>query len=234
MRSCILIVLALFTITFTAQAQELESGSTALMFEIAGFGQFGLSGSMAGSTTLLPLSVPQDSVFEDLLSGTLFPIYGIGVKAFVTDNFAIRGVLGLNYSSETTRTPGVDSTGNPVTIERTDNMFVGAVSPGFEYHFPMAGPVSGYVGGMISYTSGVKTTGPDDAQTSNSSSSFLLGPILGAEFLPWDNFSLGAEYFLAFSSTSTSTKIGDASTDGPSYTNIGTGNFAVRASLYIK
>ena len=236
MRLLALITIAIVAFTFSTstQAQELESGNTAFIFEIAGFGQFGLSGSLAGSTTLLPLSVPGDSIFGDLLEGLQLPVYGIGFKTFVTDNFVIRGTLGLNFSSKTTQTVTKDTADNTITVERTDDMFVGAIMPGFEYHFPMAGPVSGYVGGVLSYSSGAKTTGPEDGQSTARSSTLLLGPVLGAEFLPWDNVSLGAEYVFGISSTSTSTKVGDQVIDGPSYTNIGTGNFAVRLSLYFK
>ncbi|MCB0711987.1 MAG: hypothetical protein KDD67_06625 [Ignavibacteriae bacterium] len=148
----------MFVLTVSSQAQELESGNTGLIFEIVGFGQFGLSGNLAGSTTLVPMSLPQETIFDELLSGLHFPVYGIGVKTFVTDNFVIRGKLGLNYSSETSRTPG------------------------FEYHFPMADPASGYVDGILSYSNGVKLlvqrmpNGQGEVQR--------LCSVLGAEFLP--------------------------------------------------
>ena len=213
-------------------AKLVEAGNFALNFQINGFGDFGLAGDFAGSTTLTPMFLGNDSVLQELFGGINFPVYGVGFKTFVSDNFALRASLGINYSSQTDRM--VDPTDPTKTIEQTDDMFVAAIAPGVEYHFLSAGPVSGYTGAMLSYTSGVKTTGPDSAQRSSISSTLFFGGILGAEFFPWDNFSLGAEYFLGFNSTSTSTDVGDVTTDGPSYFNLGTGNFAVRASLYIK
>ena len=234
-----LLLFGMLVVSVTMQAQGdnemlVESGNTALTFQINGFGDFGVTGDFAGSTTLTPLLLPNDTLFDDLLSGLSFPVYGIGFKTFVSDNFAVRGSLGINYSSETQKMLTTDTAGNPVTIERTDDMFVASVAPGFEYHFVSAGPVSGYTGALFSYSSGVKTTGPEDAQSSDISSSIFFGGLLGAEFFPWDNFSFGAEYFLGFTSTSVSTEVGDETTDGPSYFNLGTGNFSVKASLYIK
>lgn len=225
------LLLSFAVVTAQDNGPNVESGNLALTFQVNGFGTFGLTGDLAGSTTTSPFNVPGlDSIIGELFGGIAFPIYGIGIKAFVSDNFAIRGALGLNYTGTTSRTPGSGGS----TIEQTDDKFVVAIAPGFEYHFVDAGPVSGYIGGIVSYSSGVATTGPDTAQSSMSNSTLFIGAMLGGEIFPWDNFSLGAEYFLGFRSTSTSSDVGDQSFDGDSYLNIGTGNFAVKANLYIK
>lgn len=236
MRVLSFVALSFFFIASVAfsqnQEKSIDGGSTALIFQLGGFGEFGLTGDFAGSTSLVPLTVPGDSLFQDLLGGLQFPVAGIGVKTFLGDNVALRGAVGLNYSSETRQVSSTDTAGNMVTEEETDHMFVGAFAPGFEYHFGMAGPVSGYIGAMLSFTGGIKSTGAEGNKQTDKSSSFFIGPILGAEFFPWDNVSFGAEYFFAFSSTSTSREVGDTESDGPSYVNIGTSNFAVKASLY--
>ena len=237
MKGLILVLLAVGICAKSARAQDRnlpESGSVGLMFEIAGLGQFGLSGPVTGTTTLVPLSVPQDTIFDDLIGGIGLPVYGIGAKFYLSDRMVLRASLGVNHMTETEVFNNFDTAGNLIVTERTDDMFVGAISPGFEYHFVNAGPVSGYVGAMLSFTSSVKTTGPDSAQSSDRSSAFMVGPIIGAEFFPWDNVSLGAEYGLLYSSISNSTKVGDDVFDGPRRTTLGTGSFSVRLSLYIK
>ena len=234
MRTLFSTVLSLVILAPTLTAQNLpESGSAGLIFQIAGLGQFGVTGPTVGTTTLTPLGLePIEDLLADL--GLNIPVYGIGAKFFLSDVFAFRAALGLNYTAKTTSTPTVDTAGNRSSIEHTDHLFIGAISPGFEYHFAQSGPVSGYVGALLSYSSGVKTIGADTAQESSISSALMVGPILGAEFFAWDNFSFGAEYMLGFQSTSITSKVGDEESDGPSFTNIGTSSFAVRATLYFE
>lgn len=230
-RTLTLVIVGLFMV-LGLQAQYLpEQGSTALTFQIAGLGQFGVSGPFTGMTTLTPLFLDDEGLFAD--NGLTLPIFGIGAKAFLSDNFVLRGALGINYNSKSQDITTMDSTGADVTETHTDDLFVAAIAPGIEYHFAQSESISGYTGLLLSYTSGVKTTGPNDNQESSISSSLMVGPLLGAEFFPWDNVSFGIEYILGLSSISTSKKVGDVESDGPSYLNIQTGNFAVRGSLYI-
>lgn len=238
MKFSAMFVAALFVCaTLSLQAQDndnrplVEQGNFALTFQMNGFGTFGVVGDNAGVTTQSGLNVPGfDSLVSGLFNGPAFPVLGIGVKTFVSDNFAIRGTLGVNYNGKTTTTK--DTADND--IETTESKFVAAVAPGIEYHFIDAGPVSGYTGAIFSYTNGFVTSGPNDNQSTDRNSSFTLSALLGAEFFPWDNVSFGAEYTLGFTSTTTSTKIDDAVFDGPSFFALGTSAVAVRASLYIK
>lgn len=200
-----------------------ESGSFAFTFQMNGFGDFGVTGVQTGSTPILLGTDPGDPI-------VFAPLFGIGVKAFVSDEIAIRGALGVNYNSVSTETVITPDS----TVSRTDDAFASGVAAGMEYHFPQAGPVSGYAGLFVSYAGNVITRGPEDAQVSESGSTFSVGPIFGAEVFPWDNVSLGLEYLLGFGFGSTSMKVGDNETDGPSTTQIGTGAVAVKASLYIK
>lgn len=226
-----LLALIIAAPVLVAQQEDPQRGGTGLVFQIAGLGQFGLTGAQAGTTTLTPLGLEEiDDFIADL--GLNIPVYGIGVKGFITDDLALRGTFGVNYTGKTTTTVIPDTSGADRKIEQTDDLFIAAFSPGFEYHFARSGPVNGYVGAMFSYAGGFKTIGPDSSQQSNITSALMVGPVLGAEFFPWDNVSLGAEYILGFQSTSITQKTGDVERDGPSFTNIGTSSFAVRATLY--
>ena len=231
MRRTITLAAAFLFLAYGLQAQNLpEQGSTALLFQIAGFGQFGISGPFTGMTTITPLFLDDEGLLAD--NGLTLPVPGIGVRAFLSDQFVLRGALGINYNSKSEDRTTLDSAGEEVTETHTDDLFIAAIAPGIEYHFAQSESVSGYTGFMLSYTSGVKTTGPNDNQESDISSSLMVGPLLGAEFFPWNNVSFGIEYILGLSSISTSRKVGDDEIDGPSYLNIQTGNFAVRGSYF--
>ncbi|MEP7220064.1 MAG: outer membrane beta-barrel protein [Bacteroidota bacterium] len=219
----LLAVAIIFAATFgIAKAQENKphtaSGNKTLLFSINGFGDFGVGGSYAGSVPLGNSTV--DSMFRALgeLVGTslIRPVYGFGMRFFVADNVGLRIALGFNSTSNST--PRV--TGTTTTTDKDSRMAFG-ISPGLEFHVAHAGPVSFYTGGVLSYAMSMTSKGQDSTETSATQSAFSINGLVGAEFYPWENVSLGAEYQVGVRFASTSSKAKGTSTDGPSSTDIG-------------
>lgn len=231
MRRLIALAFATALIAVPAFAQDTTprtgSGSTALSFMINGFGNFGVTGSFAGNVKFDFFGI--DTIFNIRL---LRPMYGLGMKSFVGDKFAIRGALGFNLSSKTTTTVVQIDSNTSTSTDNTETAWALGIAPGFEYHFAQAGPVSAYAGAFVGYSTSVNTTGPDSAQSSDIGSTFSFGPILGVEYFPWSNVSLGAEYQLGLGMSSSSRKVGDKETDGPSYFDAGVGALAVGLNVY--
>jgi opacity protein-like surface antigen len=133
-------------------------------------------------------NVGQVDVGNSFVSAT-----GIEGKYFFRDNMAWR--LGLGFGrNETT-----DLQGNDVTTTGF------AIAPGFEYHFVTAQRFSLYTGGVISYAVFDRETDVAGGSVVDNDQGFGLAALLGAEFYPWQNVSLGAEYRAGFETGSNDT-----------------------------
>ncbi len=202
-----------------------KSGDKALLFSINGFGNFGVGSLVAGNVGITAGSTVSFS-----------SIPGAGIRYYLADRLALRAIAGIGTRS--------DSDPGDTIIQAESSTFQFAVSPGIEVHMINAGPVSGYIGGQISFASATETsssTVPDSAnplvrkrvESSTSGSGFGVGAFLGAEFFPWTNISLGAEYQVNFFSLSTSAKdTKGVSTDGPKFTTLAITSAAVFLGIY--
>lgn len=228
----ILLGLALtVTLCTAAYAQDTKphtaSGDKALLFSINGFGDFGVSGSRAGSVPSTLFGI--DTIFSGLRIAQ--PVLGFGMKYYLSDRTALRASVG--FGTTTASTPRAnDTTGK--TDDVTDLIL--GVTPGIEFHMVNAGPVSGYLGAFVSLSTSSHKTG-DEADTligttTTSYTSIGGGAVFGVEYFPWSAVSLGAEYQLGILSSSSSSTNKGKSKDGKSYLDIGIGAFAVTLGVY--
>jgi len=203
-----------------------SSGDKALLFSINGFGDFGVTGARAGNVPFSFMGI--DTIFNIRL---LAPVYGFGIKFYLSDNIALRTSLGFGSTTVSTPRTG-DTTGK--TDDVTDLIF--GINPGLEFHLVNAGPVTAYTGVFANFIGSWSFSG-DEADTvvgttTKSYSGFGGGAIFGVEYFPWSSISLGAEYQLGVMVSSSSTDRKGKSTDGPSYLDIGIGSFAVQLGVY--
>jgi opacity protein-like surface antigen len=222
MKNVLLAFLLFGIVTVAATAQDAaasrRTGNTAILFSINGFGDFGVKPKVVGGTPL------GNSGFDTVMSqlgqmvGQTFarPVYGIAMKFYLSDNIALRAGLGFNVQSESTPVAG-DTTGKETTLTR--NAF--GIAPAVEVHVVQAGPISFYTGGGLSFAMASSSSGEGDAARSASQTGIGVNAIVGAEFFPWNNISLGAEYQVGAQINSTSSEVAGKSTDGPSSTTIG-------------
>jgi len=99
---------------------------------------------------------------------------GLGLKYWLAQKMAVRGVLEFTYNSDSTP---------PATSDTTFGL-----SGAFEYHFVKA-KVSPYVGGLAGFRLTAATGTATDF-------GFFIGPMLGAEVAVLDYLGLFAEYDL--------------------------------------
>ncbi len=151
---------------------------------------------------------------------------GVGLGFYIIDGIQLRLGLGLGSTTETT------GTGDQEEIDGT-SMFT--IAPAIRLNLLKSSTVVGYTGLQVSYgMSGTSNKVGGKEVASSSGSTIGVGALLGAEWFPWENVSLGLEYGLGFSTTSTSTKDQSGTeTDGPSNSalNLGFPNSAVNFTL---
>jgi hypothetical protein len=100
-------------------------------------------------------------------------IGGLGLKYWLGDKAALRGILEFSYAADS-------------AADTSSTLF--GLSAAFEYHFVRA-KVSPYVGGLAGLEVATATGTPSDF-------GFYVGPILGAEVSLLDYLGLFAEYIL--------------------------------------
>ncbi len=223
----IVLLLVAFIIPLSLKAGEGESakpetkkGDHALMFMLSGFPVFSLTG--LNQTASDPLASSSESPYT---------IVGLGYKYFLGDMFALRFVPGLVMYTKTQK----GGTGYSDAENKATGFDIHA---GIEVHMKAKYSVSPYIGGLVGFTSLSTSKKPSvpTSQTANestgSASVLSVGALCGFEWFVDDGISLGAEYNLGFSTSSSKTsipKIGGGTTDydGPTETTIGTGYFGL-------
>lgn len=151
---------------------------------------------------------------------------GVGLGFYLMDGIQLR--LGIGYSSNS-QTVG---TGASEVVNDSSTL---SFAPAIRLNLFKSSTVVGYTGLQVSYgmVSTSETQGGNDAGSA-SGSTIGVGALLGAEWFPWENVSLGLEYGLGFGSTSTSSKDSAGNeTDGPTNTaiNFGFPNSSVNFTL---
>jgi hypothetical protein len=124
---------------------------------------------------------------------------GIGLKYFMKDNLAIRGVLSLNYKNQ--NTPKSEST----TYDNESTNFNLGISGDFEYYLKK-GRVSPYIGAGLGFSTSSSEQKSGGYTYTNNDAGFTLSFYLlaGAELFILPELSLSAEYRLTMNSFSAS------------------------------
>ncbi len=154
---------------------------------------------------------------------------GAGFQIFVAENFALRTAIGVNQTSKTSYS-GDD--------EFTNSSFKLDFAPGVRVNLANNRTVAGYVGGEILLSLTSETDEGANSETTTSMLGFGIGGFFGAEWFPWENVSISAEYGLGFTTESGTeeTKNGDTQeNDLPSTTKIllGRSSIDLTISFYI-
>jgi opacity protein-like surface antigen len=185
MKHARLVLLALLLIPGSIIAQTTQtaggitpratSGDFALLFDLGGLANLALNGfsPSGGDTTTVGA--------------------GFGAKYFIANNVALRLALTLESNNAT----------RPIDSIYNDEFsaFRLGVAPSVTVNVVTSGPVAGYVGGGISFATTSSTSDPADSTQPNvdaSGTSFGVAAIIGAEWFPWTNVSLAAEYNLGY------------------------------------
>jgi hypothetical protein len=203
-------ILAVAPWIFPQQAAVPNHGNTALMFSIAGLGDFGIGGVPLG------IAVPTARVAS-------IPLSGLGLKFYLSDKVAVRGLLMAGYVG---------------TNENKDTTLTVGIAPALEYHFVRTPKVGVYIGGALAmgyYQHKIPSSndyGDNYPEQKTTGTVFGLAFLLGAEFFPLENFSLGLEYQIGVSVTGGKYQAGSVSTDFPKSIAFGIGTAAVTAAIY--
>lgn len=149
---------------------------------------------------------------------------GVGAGYYLSNNMQLRGGVGFGTST-TTQGEG--------TSEDKTSLTSFTIAPALRMNLVNSSNVVAYTGVQVAFTSGSGSTTEDGVATGTSSSSTIgAGILLGAEWFPWRNVSLGLEYGLGYSSTSSSTTAtGGSEVKGPSTSSINLGLGTVQFML---
>jgi outer membrane protein W len=207
----------LLTVTFTNNilAQDAasdvirpitKSGSSAFIFSIAGLGAFGLNGAVIGD--------------NKLASDENRILTGFGMKYFLTDEVALRVLIGARISEQ-----GAED----IPGGKTDQNLTGG-GLGLEYHFRPLYSTSPYLGaqfGVVTYNMQHSTSAGEDRNVKRTT--INIGAIGGFNWFFTRGIALGGEYGLgaAFTSGSNTEGVGAEKKDIPSNTDVsfdGTGS----------
>jgi opacity protein-like surface antigen len=194
---------------------QISQGDKALLFTVNGLGDFGVQGAPAGMLVYATEGGVEFSNYN-----------GIGFKTFISDKMALR--IGLGYA------------GSTITRETDDGDIESSLSllclqPAIEYHMFQADAVSIYTGAGVFYAkSGATEKAPDVDDVTYSMSSFGVAGLVGAEFYPWKNLSLAAEYQIGFVNGSSSYDDGTDEVDGPKAKLLGISAVGVTLAFHFK
>ena len=213
----VLIVLVLSAGLVFAGEPKTKQGTQALCFTMYGLGFFGVDAAPVGTV-------------GRAFSGTSYTnhyLAGFGGKWYAANDVAVRGTINFNmntYKEKPTST----------TEDKTTTTTIG-IAPAVLWHMMNAGMVSGYwgFGGQFGWVSWENTPPTPGTVVKSTGTMFGVAVILGADVFFWDNVSLGAEYNVGFQTNNTKIEASGASTDGPSWTNIGIDSWAVNLYVYI-
>jgi hypothetical protein len=231
----------LFAVVLTAWissksiAQETSTGnhpittarSIALEFDFGGLNTLSMPGVLIASF-LFPGEGTSDAI----------PLYGAGIKYYLSDGLALRGMVGFS-----TNTSGVDT----LSPGKTTGTFYG-IGVGIEMHTHPVYAVSPYFGAQVIYASGssenskplgekaggkssiLATTTTD---TKRSATGFGVGVMAGFDWYVFDAVAIGGEYELSFVTASGSSTTDSKKTDAPSASGIGIGSANVHLLIHL-
>ena len=202
-----LIPCILFAAGAPAHAQDswagVRKGGEALVFTLSGLSNLG----------------PQEAGSGDSLGVA----GGVGMKFWLTDRLAVRGILGFTLNSQTDKATVAQQSDEKTTITGI------TVMPGIQFNMVKVGQGFGYVGGQLAFVyikyNVDNTNKVPGFNIESSGTGFGVGGFMGIEYFLWESVSLSAEYQLMFATTSGKDKQtvpGTASTesDRPSETMI--------------
>ncbi len=196
-----------------------KAGSAAWVFNFGGLSSLGLfqipitGFNVAGNETGTNLSTS---------------VYGAGWKYYLSDDLAIRAILGFNTNSS----GNADSAGG-----KNSNTAFG-IAAGIEMHTHAVYSTSPYFGAQISYAMANVDRNVTALGEDKTSATFLgIGVLAGFDWYFTRGIAVGGEYMLGFSTASSSTvvtpKTGSATThDNPSATNIGISSGSVHLVVH--
>lgn len=186
-----------------------KAGSAAWMFVFGGLSNFGMS-----ALPIVGINAGSNSV----------DVYGAGYKYYLSDDMALRAILGFS----TTSSGDADVTKSPNGKNSSTNY---GIAVGLEMHTHAVYSTSPYFGAQIAFggasADNTRTAGTVTSEAKGSGTTFGIGVLAGFDWYFTHGIALGAEYNLGFSSSSSSTtsSSGGASTtvDEPSSSTIGIG-----------
>ncbi|MDZ7261468.1 MAG: PorT family protein [candidate division KSB1 bacterium] len=165
-----------------AQKTEVGPGAKAISFTLTGLDNLGL-GTIEG---------------------------GMGVKYWLSTNLAVQPIVNFDLGSATRKSTDPDYTDNKRTT-----LSLG-LTANLEWHWPLSNKISPYLGAKAGYRSSaltdelsIRKQNPPPGTTKEmktTSSSFVVGGLVGAEFFIRDNISLAGHYQFNFNSISTTEK----------------------------
>jgi opacity protein-like surface antigen len=205
----VLLVVAVAANMAFAGSPMTNQGDKALSFTLSGLGTFGLGSAPAGGGYT-----------------------GFGGKYFLSKDMALRGALGFQNWSRTTKV--ANPTGPGLADYKESQMWF-ALTPGLEWHFMTGASVSPYWGLQATVALGSMTDTPPSPGVEDKYSATMFGAALfmGAEWFPWDGVSFTGEYQVGFTSSSSKNESAGVSVDGPSTTVISIYNLSVGINVYL-
>jgi len=241
------LLLVLLVASFTQAADDIHAmtaqGDKALLFSVSGLGYFGVDGNQAGMSPLtmymlaLALEGNSDEIGNINLSSSALYSRGLGFLYYFGDNMAFR--FGMSYAS-VTGTQEFNEEDDGYDGEFSMGISMLSIAPGVQYHLVNTGRISIYTGGELFYGSTSITLkeemDSDKTEESVSFNGFGVAGLIGAQFYPWKNVSLGAEYKLGYASFSMNTESdnGDEKVkeDGPSISALGINTWGVTLGFH--
>ncbi|MBS1904648.1 MAG: outer membrane beta-barrel protein [Bacteroidetes bacterium] len=217
------------TITSSARAQDQSQsirpittkGTMAMEFAFGG-----LSSMQMGAVDLAQIFLPSQGEG----GSTQTYLAAAGVKYYIADELALRGLLAFSTSTSGDPDPTKSSNGKDV-----QTLF--GIGVGVEMHTHPVYAVSPYFGAQLTFaTSGLTNTknqvdradskdastlATTTVETKSSGNGIGIGLLAGFDWYVTHGIAIGAEYTLGFSTSSTSETVSGTTTDYPSTTMIG-------------
>ncbi|HYM34951.1 MAG TPA: outer membrane beta-barrel protein, partial [Steroidobacteraceae bacterium] len=207
-----LVIVGLYGVTRAQETENIirpntKAGSAAWVFTFGGLSSLGVN-----AVELASLTVPGET-------STTVDVYGAGYKYYLSDDMALRALLGFSTTSS-----GDEAKAGKTTMTNW------GIAAGIEMHTHAVYSTSPYFGAQIGYTSAsgdFKQTpsGGQTSETKGSGSAFSIGVLAGFDWYFTRGIAVGGEYMLGFSSLSSSTTVTAAgtstTTDNPSASTIG-------------
>jgi|GEM_PF-573323 len=247
-KALLMLLVVVLMVSFAQAADEVHprtsKGDKALLFSINGIGNFGVGGNQAGFSPIAVYMMAMGAVgsnnstdLPDLSNLTMPYSTGLGFLYYFGENTALR--MGLSFASvkgTEEYTKKVDGYNGTSTIGLT----MMSVAPGIQYHFVTNSRMTLYTGAELFYAkNSFKLTSKTDASDTETTVSFNglgFAGLLGFQFYPWKNVSLGAEYKLGYASFSESTEAksdsDSESQDGPGITMLGISTWGVTLGIH--